>query len=326
MTAGARSTGRTRRRWRRVLARTGVGTAILVLLAVVGFSGYMGHLVAQGTAQNMTREETLANREPFLPDVDRLAQIYELTRSEVSSTRFDHAIPVLELRTDQPARGTVVMVHGMGGTKETVMRPAQMFLEAGFDVAALDQRNSGDNTAPTNSFGVLESYDILDVITQVDEGLEEGQLLVLWGESYGGATAGIALGRDESRIDALILDCPVADGRVFIEQVLQEVQAEQGIPVGYMMAVGTVMNRIEHGWWLGEAEVAPWLTKTSRPTLVLRTMADEVTPPPMGQTLYDAVPHADKQLVTSEEAEHAQIHRDDAELYRRSIEEFLNAL
>lgn len=157
MTAGARSTGRTPRRWRRVLARIGVGTAILVLLAVVGFSGYMGHLVAQGAAQNMTREETLANREPFLPDVERLAQTYELTRSEVSSTRFDHAIPVLELRTDQPARGTVVMVHGMGGTKETVMRPAQMFLEAGFDVAALDQRNSGDNTAPTNSFGVLES-------------------------------------------------------------------------------------------------------------------------------------------------------------------------
>lgn len=54
---------------------------------------------------------------------------------------------------------------------------AKVFLDLGFDVLIPDQRNSGDNISKYNTFGVLESFDILDCLNYA-KSIYDGKILL----------------------------------------------------------------------------------------------------------------------------------------------------
>ena len=68
----------------------------------------------------------------------------------------------------------------------------------------------------------LKKHDLIDLVGYVEEYAPE-QKLGVWGASYGGATAGLALGYGEmdERIDFLILDCPVSSMKWMVEQEME---------------------------------------------------------------------------------------------------------
>ena len=61
-----------------------------------------------------------------------------------------------------------------------------------------------------------------------------GQIVGVWGESFGGATAGLALGYEDvdEKVDFLILDCPISSMEWMIEQEMKSMDV--GIPLSYM--------------------------------------------------------------------------------------------
>ena len=73
-----------------------------------------------------------------------------------------------------------------------------------------DQRSSNENTAQYTTFGYWEKYDLIDYIDYVHSYAPE-HVIGVWGTSFGGATAGLAMGEKdvERKVDFLILDCPV---------------------------------------------------------------------------------------------------------------------
>lgn len=298
---------------------------LLVLSIVIGvgvaFSGYLGLSVYNGFTNAYSREDTKKNIKEFEVEYNIFKSFYDVEEISIPSTYEDHEIPAIYIKDDSN-ENIAVMVHGMGGTKESVISPASVLLELGYDVIAIDQRNSGDNMAPLNTFGVLESYDILDAVNYAKNIVKDNEI-ILWGESYGGASAAIALGRDESNIDYLILDCPVSDGREFLEEILKDIEAEQGIPVSYMMFTGNIATKVKLGFTFEEINSRKWLAETNTPTLIFNSKADEVTPEQMGIDVYNAIPHDKKELVTSDSSPHVQIHVLERDLYLNSISDFL---
>lgn len=295
---------------------------LVLFVAFCAFTLFIGYQVIDGITHPTTREETVDNRTAYIGDYKAFAQDYHVQTLTIPSGYEDHKVPVIYVNQDHQA-DWVVLVHGMGGTKESLTTEMRLFLDMGFNVLAYDQRNSGENIAPTNTNGILESYDALDAVTYTRSHMKEGGRLILFGQSYGGATAAIAFGRDASLIDALVLDCPVSNVMDFVDEFMADIEEESGLPLSYMKQAGDLYGRLKYGFSFTEKSNVPaYLGGVTKPVLVFNSEKDTVTPAYMGQAIYDAIPHQDKKLVTSKTAAHCLLIKEDPDLYRQGLVDF----
>ena len=84
---------------------------------------------------------------------------------------------------------------------------AELYLERGYLVYAIDQRASGESENPLVSFGYFEKQDVAALVDYAKQQSPELPVVV-HGQSMGGATAAQygATGHAESNLDALVLD------------------------------------------------------------------------------------------------------------------------
>ena len=297
-------------------------------LLFVGFSVYISIQVADGTTHLVEREDTYENSLTYLKehdfDLDQFKKEHKMIFSKITSSAFGHKIPLLEIKTSAPSNGAVIMVHGLGGSKESILPISQMFLDLGYDVYAYDQRNSGENMAETNTFGVLESKDLEDVTHRVAKSLDSNQTLILWGESFGGATVGLGAKKLSKDVDYLILDSPVADGEAMTRQELNNISEETGLPLDYMLILGDWNLRISQGFSLADSKVTEQIKEVPTPLLIFHSKTDEVVPYAMGQEIFQASPAKHKKFISVDQGEHASLFYEQTDLYRQSIEQFLN--
>lgn len=118
-----------------------------------------------------------------------------------------------------PARGTVLIVHGLGEHVGRYRHVAERLCAEGWAVAGFDQRGHGRSEGPR---GVIPTPDALfdDLARFIDQaGGPSGQPLVLLGHSMGGLVAGRFVAEALSarpapwsrRVDALVMSSPALD-------------------------------------------------------------------------------------------------------------------
>lgn len=294
---------------------------ILVILVIGGlvFSLYIGYQVYDQSTNSYPREDTLNNISYFKEELDYLKSNYDVEILTIPATENDGEIPILHGKNGN--NRLAVLVHGMGGTKETTSNLGRIFLELDFDILSLDQRNSGENPG-RNTFGFKESLDILDVINYgKDLGYEE---ILLFGESYGALAAVIAASRDESNIDYLVLDSPMHDGEEFLDEILLEVEKEQGVPVGYMKFFATPFFAAFQGANFEDFDGRIWIKDIKAPLLIFGSEADNVTQLEWVKQLYNSKTKDNKELVISKTAGHIEIPVKEEELFKEKILEFID--
>ncbi len=305
----------------KILKKSLIVILVLLIIGFLAFSIFIGKSVFDGYTNDTTREETLENQVFFEESFQEIKDKYSSEELNIKSSVESHEIPGILLKK-KGNKDLAVLIHGMGGTKITLPEEMDLFLEKGFDVILYDQRNSGENLAPHNTFGYLESNDALDVVAYGKDLYPNGKVL-LYGESYGGITATIAAGRNEENIDLLVLDCPVSDGKVFLDEILKNIEKETSIPASYMYQTGNLYTRFKLGFSLNDTDGNKWIKNISKPILVLTSTADQVTPQ-MGEELFSSISHEDKIIETSEFAEHARILQEDSKVFVDALDEFLS--
>lgn len=307
----------------RIVKRILLVLLTLIVVGVIGLSIFVGQEVFAGFSNATLREETLENeRKYYLEEFNLLVENFKLEELSIPSSKFNHNIPALFIQEDGN-EAMVLLVHGMGATKKSLVKEMEFFLSNGFNVVSIDQRNSGENLANTNTFGYLESYDILDAIDYIRNNINHSGDLVLYGESYGGLSAIIAEGRDDTQIDYLILDCPVSDGELMMTDILLDIEEQQGIPSSYMMFTGNLYTQFKLGFRFEDTNGNDWIKAIEVPILVLNSKVDTVTLYQMGLDLYNSIRHDKKMMVTSEFATHAQLLQEDPQRYSNGIKDFL---
>lgn len=149
----------------------------------------------------------------------------------------------VEADADAPA---VILVHGLGSCKysHTVLTPAGMLHNAGFNVLMVDVRDAGDSTFEDGRSAVgNEEYQ--DVLGAWDWLVEEKSIpperIGLMGESLGAATALIAFSQ-EPRLAAVFVDSPFDN----LPQIIREELARNDYPT-FLMPGGILMARLVAG-------------------------------------------------------------------------------
>lgn len=303
-----------------------------VLLGLfAGMSYFIGTQVFEGSTQLTTNEDTTGVSDTFWErygmDIEEFTGTYTVEKITITSSFDGHDIPADYIYA-QDSEGTkdaktVILVHGLGGNRLTNYPLAEFFLSKGCNVLTYDQRSSNENTAERTTFGFWEKYDLIDCIDYV-RGFAPEQTVGVWGTSFGGATAGLALGQQsvEAKVDYLVLDCPVSSMRWMVEEEMRKM--DTGLPVSYMTVCGDIVNRMELGFSYDDADVAEAMRSVDIPVLIINSAADTVTPAFMGQDIYNAILGNNKTIWTVEDSAHADVWLDYNEEYTRRVEELMN--
>lgn len=235
---------------------------VIILLLFVGMSYFIGTQVFMGSTQLVTCEDTSKVNDSFWEkynmDYDVFCNTYTIEHIDIVSTFDGHVIPADYIyalgKEENKDNSTVILVHGLGGNRYTNYPLAEMFLQKGYNVLTYDQRSSNENTAQYTTFGYWEKYDLIDYIDYVHSYAPE-QVIGVWGTSFGGATAGPAMGEKdvERKVDFLILDCPVSDMKWMVEEEMRKMDI--GLPISYMTFCGNVINKIKLGFGYDDANV-----------------------------------------------------------------------
>lgn len=88
---------------------------------------------------------------------------------------------------DESSRATVIVVHGLGGNRSSMLPRAKFLVGAGYDVLAIDLRAHGDSEGSYPSPGYLE---VAEITAAVEYAHDRGSgPVVLLGHSVGGVAA-----------------------------------------------------------------------------------------------------------------------------------------
>jgi len=305
---------------------------VVVFIALfIGVSSFMGLQVFAGSTQLVTNEETKGASDTFWKkygmNYESFCNIYKVEKLEITSSFDKHIIPAdyiyaIDSQNSKDYQ-TVILIHGLGGNRYSNYPLAEFFLKKGYNVITYDQRSSNENIAKYTTFGYWEKYDLIDWVNYVEE-QASGQKIGIWGASFGGATAGLALGYEDidEKIDFLILDCPVSNMKWMVEQEMRNMDI--GIPVSYMTWCGNIINKFKLGFSYQDANVVNAMKDVKTPVLIINSKLDSLTPYFMGKDIYDAIQAKNKEIWTVDESEHCEIWIDHNQEYCDRVESFLS--
>ena len=103
------------------------------------------------------------------------------------------------------ARGTVLMFHGHGGSKASLLPAARAFRELGLDTLLVDFHGSGGSGGAETSVGYHEATDVAAALTWAKQA--KGPV-VLYGVSMGADAILRAMHLGDAQPAALVLECP----------------------------------------------------------------------------------------------------------------------
>lgn len=184
---------------------------------------------------------------------------------------------------------TVILLHGQTGDRTTTYEVAAYFLRNGFNVLAVDQRDSGLSQFPYITFGYLESHDLqacVDYIRQIAPGKKIG----VHGQSMGAATIGIYLGSKHANayLDFAIMDSSYDNMSSMLKWGLEQRQVEA--PLEFVEGCCSRYMASHYGFELEDVDIVKSMEHNFVPTLVIQGLKDELCLPYMGSAIYEAIP------------------------------------
>lgn len=265
------------------------------------------------TASNFDITENPNPRVAYDKEMKKLEEKYHCTNTVIAvpSSTSDYTIGADYLCiNDNKKRDTIVMIHGFGQNRRHNLAITEKFLKFGYNVIQYDQRGGGENGAPRIVVGpLLEAEDAKAVLAYADKQLSSSNKLILWGLSYGGGTAGVALGdkKTDRIVDYAILDC-AADDSIndstfpYTNKLLQIICGKN----------------------LSDCNTAQNLKNATTPLLFLTSKADDTVPWEIVKNEYAQAGSHKKYIYISPNAKHGLLHRTNSKKYNYLIKHFLN--
>ena len=191
-------------------------------------------------------------------------------------------------------QGTIVMLHGRNGRKESLLAVAERFVAAGFRCLIMDLPAHGQSKAGRLSFGSSEFERQLpaQVLFEMREvfGLPK-QPVFLWGMSMGGSFA-LSTARNDNSWAGIIV---VSSFARLDELLANYIQPQHRHFAGVLLKALDITRGFQGKPIVSAINPERWATKVSVPTLVVHGDRDYYVPMEHGQRIFNALPGDDKQ-------------------------------
>ncbi len=307
---------------------------VLILLALlISFSAAYS-MVEKDIRRRKTKDPTLFEPREydfFLEEIDNdyYRQAYKWIKEQKKQVLSIESEDGFRLNAHyykkEGAENTAIIVPGWKDIKEKFFMPVKMFYDLNFNVLIIDQRAQGTSEGEYNTFGVMESKDVLRWASYLKEN-KLANKIVLWGISMGAATIMLSASRihKESPVVCAVEDC----GYTNIEDQFRFVMGSRmpWIPafLGTLiikMARSILIRRA--GFSSLDASPVKQLPDCKIPMLFIHGDEDDFVPFYMLEDLFNAHKGRKQKLIVKG-ARHAQSFYKGTEQYINALQDFLN--
>ena len=302
----------------------GLTAGLVVLLIVSGsfIAWEIGRGVGEGVLHCNEGNDTRANSVAMLADWGYDLAAFQSRWPEEALTVLSAdgtAIPVGVYRPEVAPVGSAILVHGQGGDRLSVAPLAEMYLERGYAVYAMDQRASGESASPLVSFGYFEKDDVAAMVDFAEQ--QSPQLpVVVHGQSMGAATAAqyAATAHGRQNLDALVLDSSFDNMKHMVLGVMEM----DGITGAFFAFCADLYLRARYGFVFGDVDAVKQAADITAPAMIIQCTRDEIAPVEVGRSLFEAVDHPDK-VYWEADSDHIEAAIDDPAAYAEQVFHFL---
>lgn len=219
----------------------------------------------------------------------------------------------------EPSRGAVLLLHGVGSNRGSMVNRARFLHDAGYTVLLPDFQAHGESSGDFITFGSLESLDAAAALTFLRQCSGEARVAVI-GVSMGGAAT--LLGPRPLGADALVLESVYPT----IRQALEDRLAVWMGPLGRLnrFVAPIVLREVSAEIGVREDALRPIdrIGGAGAPVFVLSGTRDRYTTLPEARALFD---HATgpKEFWAVEGASHEDLYDFAGATYERRVGDFL---
>jgi len=305
----------------------------LLLAVVVVAAGYLSTMSAVGH---------------FARSFKAVPEQYGLRAEEISFPSLDGInlkgwwIPAQGTLAQHMALGTVVLAHGNGGNRSSMLSRAAFLAENGYNAFPIDLRAHGESGGNYMTPGYLEALDILGAVAAAKRRGESGPILVL-GHSYG-ARAALWAAAQSNDISAVIADSGFVSVYGTLDHIAAHVGTDPTASFGQKFGLRMADTLAQTSWARAFMESAfYWRTGVrlpsrfedvtpavlqigNRPILFIVGENDVIAPPADSQHLYEAAQSPLKAVVVIAGADHNTTFTTNPDLYKANVLDFLRTL
>jgi len=288
-------------------------SATVVLLSYVMIPSYMvSQKVLHPRAKTLDEAEKMRNDDGIYKPEDLNG-----TRREDIALRsdFGYDIYAVVIYNKVPSEHAVILSHGVTCRSELMFRYLKIFLDMGYNVVFMDHRCHGRTGGDVVSYGYFEKYDLAKAVRWAKEHFN-GRI-GLFGESMG---AGISMQAIElTDVDFLIEDCGYSS---FGEEIHYNLRSTPFVFDAVHYLPSRLLIKLRGKYDIEAVSPVMSMAKAKMPVLIIHGKKDSYVPYTMGEKIFNAVPHDNKQIYAPE-AEHAYSVKYDTREYKKQIKTFL---
>lgn len=210
----------------------------------------------------------------------------------------------------EPAKGTIVALHGWQLEHRAMLYHAMHVAARGWDVVLYDQRGHGLSSGEYVTFGEREAGDLRAIVNWASSREQFTPPLVLFGTSMGGSTALMAA--TEIQPGAIVVVAPYARLEGILSQAIQRFAPFFLRPFLTQRRVDEALAHAQRLTGVQLTEVAPidMAERVDSPTLLIHSLADRVVPIEHARQLHQTLPNSTLHTVENHSHEELLTDRD----------------
>lgn len=193
-------------------------SAAVVLLAAAAFTVLLSH-----------NRAVVLTHPPRIANTTRPADLGLTTAEDVTFQTSDGlTLHGWFIPPTRPNRATVIVLHGLGDNRSTILPVAALLVEDGFGALVYDARNHGDSDGAVTTLGLNEVRDVAAALSflQAQDLVGPEAPIGIVGHSMGGATAL----RATARIPAIACVTAISAYATLEDNINEAVQRLAGLP------------------------------------------------------------------------------------------------
>jgi len=190
------------------------------------------------------------------------------TEYETIKLKSNKEIECWRIRSDE-SKGTVILFHGFGGDKSSMLDKAEIFLKLGYDTLLVDFMGSGGSEGNQTTIGFLEAEEVKTCFDYLTENGEEN--IYLFGTSMGAVAIMKSISDNGISPKGIIIECPFGSMYKTVSARFKTMNA----PTFPMADLLVFWGGIQNGFWAFGHHPTEYAKHINCPTLLLYGAQDE---------------------------------------------------
>ena len=291
--------------------------ALLGLLLVVGVDYAIENVLSYSPIRpHRVTVEEVTRYNPTLLSPAGFTQVWEEFDITVEDTVHLKGwfIPSVQ----QPARGTIVVLHGIASTRIAMLPTARMLVQNGFNCLLYDSRANGESGGLNCTFGFYEKHDLSAYLDSALARYPGCEPLGILGDSFGAAVALQAMAIDK-RLTCGVAESPFATLREVIHDYFRQ---RFFVPLDFISDEAMEHSeRIAH-FSVDSVRPVEAARHILQPTMIVHGGSDHKISADYGRRVYENLASTHKELYIIESAGHDDLAEVGGPEYRRRIIDF----